>query len=49
MFEALGWGRTDWAKQTQRGDLVDLVYSFQFSHYHGEERLNLSLEDIKIH
>jgi single-stranded-DNA-specific exonuclease len=49
MFEALGWGRSDWAKQAQRGDLVDLVYSFQFSHYLGEERLNLSLEDIKIH
>jgi single-stranded-DNA-specific exonuclease len=48
MFEALGWGRSDWAKQAQRGDLVDLVYSFQFSHYLGEVRLNLSLEDIKI-
>lgn len=48
MFEALGWGRSDWAKQAHRGDLVDLVYSFQFSHYLGEERLNLSLEDIII-
>jgi len=48
MFEALGWGRGDWADQAQRGDLVDLVYSLQFSHYLGEERLNLSLEDIKI-
>ena len=48
MFEALGWGRGDWADQAQRGDLVNLVYSLQFSHYLGEERLNLSLEDIKI-
>jgi single-stranded-DNA-specific exonuclease len=48
MFEALGWGRGDWAEQAYRGDLVDLVYSLQFSHYMGEERLNLSLEDIKI-
>jgi single-stranded-DNA-specific exonuclease len=48
MFEALGWGRGDWADQAYRGDLVDLVYSLQFSHYQGEERLNLSLEDIKI-
>lgn len=48
MFEALGWGRGDWADQAQRGDLVDLVYSFQFSRYLGEEKLNLSLEDIKI-
>jgi single-stranded-DNA-specific exonuclease len=49
MFEALGWGRGDWAEYAQRGDLIDLVYSLQFSHYLGEERLNLSLEDIKIH
>jgi single-stranded-DNA-specific exonuclease len=48
MFEAMGWGRGDWADLAQRGDLVDLVYSLQFSHYLGEERLNLSLEDIKI-
>jgi single-stranded-DNA-specific exonuclease len=48
MFEALGWGRGDWADQAYRGDLIDLVYSLQFSHYLGEERLNLSLEDIKI-
>jgi single-stranded-DNA-specific exonuclease len=48
VFEALGWRRSDWATQAQRGDLIDLVYSLQFSHYLGEERLNLSLEDIKI-
>jgi single-stranded-DNA-specific exonuclease len=49
MFEALGWGRGDWADLAYRGDLVDLVYSLQISNYLGEERLNLSLEDIKIH
>ncbi len=48
MFEALGWRRGDWAEKAKRGDLIDLVYSLQFSHYLGEERLNLSLEDIKI-
>jgi single-stranded-DNA-specific exonuclease len=48
MFEALGWGRGDWADLEYRGDLVDLVYSLQISHYMGDERLNLSLEDIKI-
>lgn len=48
MFEALGWRRGDWAEKAQRGDLIDLVYSLQFSRYLGEERLNLSLEDIKI-
>jgi single-stranded-DNA-specific exonuclease len=49
MFKALGWGRSDWAKQAQRGDLIDLVYSLQFSQYLGEEMVNLSLEDVKIH
>jgi single-stranded-DNA-specific exonuclease len=49
MFEALGWGRGDWADQAQRGDLVDLVYSLQPSYYLGEKKFNLSLEDIKIH
>lgn len=48
VFEALGWGRGEWAEKTQRGDLIDLVYSFQHSHFLGEERLNLSLEDVKI-
>jgi single-stranded-DNA-specific exonuclease len=48
MFEAVGWGRSDWAKHVRRGDLIDLVYSLQFSHYLGDERLSLSLEDIKI-
>jgi single-stranded-DNA-specific exonuclease len=46
VFEALGWRRGDWAERTHRGDLIDVVYSFQYSHYLGEERLNLSLEDI---
>jgi len=47
IFEALGWNRNDWAQSFRRGDIIDLVYSFQFSEYMGEKRLNLSLEDIK--
>ena len=47
VFEALGWNRNDWAKNLRRGDIIDLVYTFQFSEYMGEKRLNLSLEDIK--
>jgi single-stranded-DNA-specific exonuclease len=47
IFEALGWGRGEWAQSVQKGDKIDLAYSFQFSEYMGEEKLSLSLEDIK--
>jgi len=46
-FEALGWDRIDWAQGLQRGDKIDVAYTFQFSEYLGEMKLNLSIEDIK--
>jgi len=47
IFEALGWGKGEWADMIRAGDWVDLAYSLQYSQYRGEERLNLSIEDIK--
>ncbi len=47
IFEALGWGRGEWAERIFAGDRVDLVYTLQMSEYLGEEKLNLSLEDIR--
>ncbi len=47
IFEALGWDRGEWTQSVQKGDKIDLAYSFQFSEYMGEEKLSLSLEDIK--
>ena len=47
VFEALGWGRAEWAQSIQKGDKIDVAYSFQFSEYQGEEKLYLSLEDIR--
>ena len=47
IFEALGWRRDDWAEILQRGMAVDLAYTLQLSRYLGEERLSLSIEDIK--
>jgi len=47
VFEALGWDKADWAGTFSRGDKLDLVYTLQFSEYLGEERLNLSVEDIR--
>lgn len=47
-FEVLAWGREDWAEILQRGMTIDLAYTFHFSRYFGEERLSLSVEDIKF-
>jgi len=49
IFEALAWQKGEWADIIKAGDSVDLVYSLQFSQFSGEERLSLSLEDIKPH
>ncbi len=46
-FEALGWDRVDWARDFQRGEKIDVAYTFQFSEYLGERKLSLSIEDIK--
>lgn len=48
IFEALGWGRGDWAEFFRRGNRIDLVYSFHFSQYLGEQKFSLSIEDIKF-
>jgi single-stranded-DNA-specific exonuclease len=47
IFEALGWDKGEWAQSVQKGDKIDLAYSLQFSEYMGEEKLSLSVEDIK--
>lgn len=47
IFEALGWERGDWAQSLDKGDTIDIVYSFQFSEYMGQETLSLSVEDIR--
>jgi len=47
-FEALGWGKGEWAEIFRKGNRINLVYSFHFSHYLGEEKLSLSIEDIKF-
>jgi single-stranded-DNA-specific exonuclease len=46
-FEALGWDKREWFPEIQRGDLVHLVYSLQSSTFLGEEKLTLSLEEMK--
>lgn len=48
IFEALAWNREDWTEILKEGMKIDLVYSLHFSRYLGEERVSLSVEDIKI-
>ena len=48
IFESIAWRKGEWADELNTGDRVDLVYSLMTSEYLGEERVTLSLEDIKI-
>jgi single-stranded-DNA-specific exonuclease len=48
IFESIAWRKGEWADALNTGDRVDLVYSLMTSEYLGEERVTLSLEDIKI-
>ncbi len=45
-FEAIGWDKADRLQDVRRGSKLSLVYSLQSSTYLGEERYNLSIEDI---
>jgi single-stranded-DNA-specific exonuclease len=47
IFESIGWRRGEWADEFCAGDRVDLVFSLMTSEYLGEERLTLSLEDLR--
>jgi single-stranded-DNA-specific exonuclease len=47
IFESIGWRKGEWADKLWAGDRVDLVYSLMTSEYLGEEKVTLSLEDIK--
>jgi single-stranded-DNA-specific exonuclease len=47
MFESIAWRQGEWADELNTGDRIDLVYSLMTSEYLGEERVTLSLEDIK--
>lgn len=47
IFEALGWGKEQWADRCDKGDRLDVVYSLQVSEYMGREKLSLILEDVR--
>lgn len=47
-LEAVGWDRGAWALRLPSGTRAALVYSLHFSPFRGEERMTLSVEDIRI-
>jgi len=46
-FEALGWEKGPWIAGIKKGDRISLVYSLQFSQFLGQEKVSLSIADIK--
>jgi single-stranded-DNA-specific exonuclease len=47
MMEALAWDRGEWHKSLAKGSRLDLVFTLNLSEYMGEERINLTLLDIR--
>ncbi|MGA2361411.1 MAG: single-stranded-DNA-specific exonuclease RecJ [Candidatus Aminicenantales bacterium] len=48
VFEAVGWDKADWSHVLRRGGRVDLAYSLLVSEYLGEQRVSLSIEDLRV-
>jgi single-stranded-DNA-specific exonuclease len=48
VFEVMGWDKADWARVLRRGSRVALAYSLLVSEYLGEERVSLSVEDLRV-
>jgi single-stranded-DNA-specific exonuclease len=48
VFDVVGWDKADWAHVLRRGSRVDMAYSLLLSEYLGEERVSLSIEDLRV-
>ncbi|MCK7525114.1 MAG: hypothetical protein MZV64_49665 [Ignavibacteriales bacterium] len=47
VLEALGWDKADWRHVIHRGSRVSVAFSVMTSEYLGEQKTNLSIEDLK--
>jgi len=47
VFEALGWDKAEWRHVLRRGGRVSLAFSLMTSEYLGEEKVSLSIEDLR--
>ncbi|MGZ5479971.1 MAG: single-stranded-DNA-specific exonuclease RecJ [Candidatus Aminicenantales bacterium] len=48
VLEALCWDKADWRHVVRRGSRVSLAFSIMTSEYLGEQRTNLSIEDLRV-
>lgn len=48
VLEVLGWDKADWRHVLHRGSRVSLAYSLMLSEYMGEQRVSVSMEDLKV-
>ncbi|MGE5740528.1 MAG: single-stranded-DNA-specific exonuclease RecJ [Candidatus Aminicenantes bacterium RBG_16_66_30] len=48
VLEALGWDKADWRHLLRRGSRVSLAFSIMTSEYLGEQKTNLSIEDLRV-
>jgi single-stranded-DNA-specific exonuclease len=49
IFDGLGWQKAELTDFFNKGDRVDIVYTLQTNTYLGQDRLSLSLEDLRLH
>ena len=47
VLEALCWDKSDWRHVVRRGSRVSLAFSIMTSEYLGEQKVNLSIEDLR--
>jgi single-stranded-DNA-specific exonuclease len=48
IFEIVGWDKADWSHVLRCGSRVDLAYSVLVSEYRGEQKISLSVEDLRV-
>ena len=48
VLEVLGWDKAEWRHVVRRGSRVSLAFSLMMSEYLGEQKVSLSIEDLKV-
>lgn len=48
VMEVLGWDKADWRHVLRRGSRISLVYTLMLSEYMGEQRVSVSMEDLRV-
>ena len=48
VMEVLGWDKADWRHVLGRGSRISLVYTLMLSEYMGEQRVSVSMEDLRV-